>query len=243
MSTTTPNLSTYLSNTQLLLQNPNAPATLYSSGNLTTFINEARVQIAGVSESIRSTGTLSTTSGTRSYSLSAFTLSPSSGITGAFNINQMQVAVGGGYQWMRPRQYQWLFLFRLSAIVPNSGQPAEWAIFQQGINATFVVDPVPNSTYTLSADLICYPQDLASSSDPEAIPYPWTDCVPYYAAYMALLAAQRTTDADNMFQRYQMFENRARRMSTPQVMPGLLPQQPDIFMPNRLGVRGGGGGQ
>lgn len=240
MSTTSPNLGSYQTATLQLLQNPPAPSTLYSTANITTFVNDARVQIAGTSESIRSTGTITTTSGIRSYNLSSLTLSPSSGIGGAFNINQLQSQIGvGGNLWMRPRQYQWFFLYRLSAVVPNTGRPVEWSVQNQGITGNFVVDPIPDGAYTLSADVFCYPTDLAANSDPEALPYPWTDAVPYFAAYLALLSAQRRDDADKMFERYQLFENRARQMSTPPVMPGLYNQPPpDPTMANKFGVRG-----
>lgn len=240
MSTTSPNLGTYQTNTTALLQNPPAPSTLYATANINTYINTARAQIAGTGLCVRSTGTLTTVANTRAYNLSSLTLSPSSGIGGPFLINQLQVAIGTGQRWMRPRQYQWLYLYRLSVAVPPTGMPVEWSQELQGITGNFVVDPLPDNAYTLSADVFCYPSDLASNTDPESIPYPWTDCVPYFAAYIALLSAQRSTDADKMFERYKMFEQRARAMSTPPVMPGIYPQQPDIFMPSRLGMKGGG---
>ena len=46
-------LNAYLTSTQLLLQNPAPTAALYSPANLTSFINTARGQLAGESESIR----------------------------------------------------------------------------------------------------------------------------------------------------------------------------------------------
>ena len=57
---------------------------------------------------------------------------------------------------------------------------------------------------------------MYDSTTPEAIPYLWTDAVPFFAAYYALLSAQagqRQGDADRMFARYQEFTNRARRFS------------------------------
>ena len=43
-------LTAYLNATAILLQNPVAPTSLYSTANLTTFINTARGQLAGESE-------------------------------------------------------------------------------------------------------------------------------------------------------------------------------------------------
>jgi hypothetical protein len=95
---------------------------------------------------------------------------------------------------------------------------------------------------------VCFPITLASDSDPEAIPYLWTDAVPYFAAYLALLSAQsqaRQADAERMFSRYSEFLNRARRFATPSVLSGIYPQNPSPVMQNQLGIQraaGGGGG-
>jgi hypothetical protein len=63
----------------------------------------------------------------------------------------------------------------------------------------------------------------------EAIPYLWTDAVPYFAAYLALLSSQtgaRTADADKMMQRYTEFVERAKRAATGDVLPWQYQGQP-----------------
>jgi hypothetical protein len=39
-------------------------------------------------------------------------------------------------------------------------------------------------------DCFCLPIDLETDDDPEAIPLPWTECVPYFAAHLAFLEMQ-----------------------------------------------------
>jgi hypothetical protein len=80
---------------------------------------------------------------------------------------------------------------------------------------------------------------LTDDTTAEAIPYLWTDAVPYYAAYFALLTAKQSDPAAEMMKLYQMFVQRARAASTPSVLPGIYQQQGDPFMANRLGISQG----
>ena len=68
-------------------------------------------------------------------------------------------------------------------------------------------------------DCYCTPIVLVDDTTAEAIPYPWTDAVPYYAAYLAYLDAQRADDSDRMFKQYEMFMKRARNMSETPFVP------------------------
>lgn len=252
-------LNTYLTRTQQLLQNPSAPTSLYSSSDLTSYINQARGQLAGEGECIRVQGTLALSQGTRSYNFSSINLgTPSStGVQGAINIRQVLRVVASGYTWIRPRPFEWMTFYRLNNPVPQQGAPTEWSQYGQGSapqpsgqasGGSIYVDPIPDTAYTLQLDCACYPIALASDSDPEAIPYLWTDAVAYFAAYLALLSAQsqaRQADAERMFQRYTEFVNRARRLATPSVLPGLYPQNPSPVRANQLGIQtraAGGGG-
>jgi hypothetical protein len=48
---------------------------------------------------------------------------------------------------------------------------------------------------------------------PEALPYPWTDAVPYYAAYLAFMNSRRPMEAGNMFSIFENLMKRARSFS------------------------------
>ena len=71
----------------------------------------------------------------------------------------------------------------------------------------------------MDIDSICIPVDLVDDTTPDAIPYPWTDAVPYYAAYICYMNSSRAADAMRMFSetqpfgQYQIFMRRARKMS------------------------------
>ena len=256
-------LSSYLTNTANLLQTPGAPTSLYSTANLTLWVNTARGQLAGESQSIRTIGTISTVIGQRNYNFSSINIGTASatGIQGIIHIRRVMYAVGSGYQWMRPRNWEWFDLYKLNNPVPPSGPPEVWAQYAQGSQGTgsitgvgsgtlstgsFYLDPIPDYVYTLYCDCVCYPISLAADTDVEAIPYLWTDAVPFFAAYYALLSAQtgqRMGEAEKYFEYYKTFVDRARKAATPDVNKYLYQQVPDPTMANKIGMSSGRGGQ
>jgi len=260
-------LNTYVALTQQLLQNPPAPVGLYSTANLTNYINIARGQVAGEGECIRAIGTLTTTIGQRSYSFAAINTGvvATTGIQGAINVQWIMYNVGAGQKWIKGKSWQWFAFQRLNNPVPASGPPSEWSQYGQGsaglgaitgegggtINSgSFYIDPLPDFVYTLQCDSVCYPQALAADTDVEAIPYLWTDAVPYYAAYMALMSAQasaRLEQAKQLYALYEQFMARARNAANPSTNRYAYPQSGDPFKAGRLGVEpqrtaGGAGG-
>ena len=212
-------LTAYLTEVQRLLQNPVPVVPLYTTSDLTAYINTARSQLAGEAGCIRALGGLSTVGGTNAYSFAFITGGPT-GTQGVFNIRQITLGVSGGSVFLTPRPWEWFNRYNLSQTGQANAQPNTWAQLGQGVSGNFYLSPTPDAVYTLSLDCAFYPSALATDSDPEAIPYPWTDAVPYFAAYMAYLSAQRATDAQAMYQRYQEFTHRARMISTSGVMPG-----------------------
>lgn len=62
--------------------------------------------------------------------------------------------------------------------------------FGQGAGGSFYVYPLPSQTYQIEYDCFCLPQDLTDNRSVEAIPDPWTDAVPYFAAHLAFLELQ-----------------------------------------------------
>lgn len=235
-------LNAYLALTQQLLQNPAAPSDLYDPALLSTYINQARGQLAGDSQSIKRIGSYSLTSGSKGpYPFSGIVLSPTTGVQGVLNARQQWYLVGDGQLWFRPRPWPWFSLYDLNSAVPDTGPPKVWAQYGEGESGTLYVGPTPDTVYTISVDCVCFPIDLVSDVTPEAIPAPWTIAIPYYAAYLALLSAQtgaRVQDAEKMFALYQQFTARARTFSTPDIMPGTYPQQANPTRDNQLGTGG-----
>lgn len=248
-------LASYLNLTAALLQNPAAPSSLYSTTLLTNFINIARGQIAAEGECCRAIGTIGTVIGQRNYNFSLLNFSGAFGGQVALNIRRIQYNVGAGQKLIKSKSWEWFDSFRLNNPVPQSGAPTEWAQYGQGssgLNATltgsggaplnsgsFYIDPLPDLVYTLNCDCTCYPQALATDSDAEAIPYLWTDAVPYYAAYMALMSSQtgvRIEQAQRLFQLFEQFMSRARAAANPPVNNFAFEQAADPMKGNRLGV-------
>jgi hypothetical protein len=73
--------------------------------------------------------------------------------------------------------------------------PTIWSKYGQGLNGSIYLWPLPSQFAQMDWDLWCLPVTLTSSSTPEAIPYPYTTPVAYYAAYLAFKNAQRPEDA------------------------------------------------
>lgn len=235
-------LSDYIQSTRRLLQNPPAPTSLYATSDLTAYINTARGQLAGDAECIRLQATISCVVGTRVYNFSGLNtgVSATNGIQGVLSLRQMLYSVASGQQWVRPRGFEWFTLYKLNNPVPSSGPPQVWSQYGQGASGSFYIDPLPDDTFTLSVDAVCYPIPLVDDNTVDAIPYIYSDAVPYFAAYMAFLSAQsgaRQNDANRMLELYTEFKNRARRFSNSTVLPYSQPQTTDPTTVNQLGLQ------
>jgi hypothetical protein len=224
-------LNNYVTKTQRLLQNPAAPTSLYSSADITAYINTARGQLAGEAECIRKMGTLSTVAGQQEYELESINLGTpaTTGIAGAINVKFIWYALGDGRRYIQMRPWEWFSLYNLNNPVPVGGPPKNWSQFGQGAaydetgsanGGTFYLSPVPDAVYTLYLDCVCYPQTLVTDSDVEAVPYLWTDAVPWFAAAYGLWASQtagRSADAERYFNTYSLFVERARKAANSSV--------------------------
>ena len=237
-------LNTYLTQTQALLQNPPAPTSLYSTANLTTWINLARSQLAGEAECIRYYATVTTTPSVQVIPFSSIStgVSAANGIQGIFNIKQASVQSGPGANYLRNHSFQWFNQYYLMLPVPNSTVPNNWAQYGQGVSGSIYVYPIPDAGYTLNLDCVCYPIPLVDDTTVEAIPYPWTDCVPFFAAFYAYMSAQRQADADLFYKRYQEYVGRARSMSNSSVLQQNYSQSQDPTLGNKIGVAPASGG-
>lgn len=97
--------------------------------------------------------------------------------------------------------------------------PAIWSSYGQGASGSFYLFPVPSQQMAMDIDTYCVPIDIASDQDPEAIPYPWTEAVQYWAAYLAYNNSQRKGDADRMEVYYQKELRTVRAASEPPFVP------------------------
>jgi hypothetical protein len=237
-------LTAYETATQQLLQVPAAPVSLYSTASIDGWINSARNQLAGEGECVRVLATLSTAVGVRNYNFSSIGGLPAA-VQSVLHVRAITYSIASGQKWVQTHPWQWFNFYYLNNVTPVNGPPVRWSQFGQGVLGSFYLDPPPDAIYTLNLDCVCLPITLVSDGTAEAIPYPWTDAVPYFAAYLALLSAQspaRTADADRMMQRYELFMGRARQFSNPDVLRTEYLQSVDETVTNKLGLQAAGGG-
>jgi hypothetical protein len=100
-----------------------------------------------------------------------------------------------------------------------SGQPCMWAQLAQGVIGSVYLRPVPTSALPMDWNCVCLPIDLVDDTTAEAIPYPWTDSVPYFAAYLAFMNSRRPEEAKNMYSIYNDMMIEARSVAEPSMIP------------------------
>ena len=174
---------------------------------------------------------------------------------GVINISNMSYVAGNGQLWMTPRPWPWFSLYNRNNATPQSGPPKEWAQYGQGaapsgvanttINGgSFYVSPLPDDIYQINCNSVCYPIPLVDDTTVEALPFFWTDAVPFFAAYFALMSAQtnaRMADAAQMYKgHYNEFMDRARKQSNPSVNTWMYRQSGDPAQAVKMGAAKGG---
>lgn len=234
-------LTQYLTRTAQLLQNPAAPQTLYAETDLVGYINEARGQLAGTAECIRSPGFLTLSQVITAYNFSSIT--PTGvGLSQPIHVRTLWQAIGnGGFHYISPRSYPWFSVYEMnSPLIQNQqGPPVTWTQYGQGTSGVIVISPAPDQTYQLTVDAVWLPEALVDDATPETIPLLWSDAVPFLAAWFALLASQtgaRSAEADKMLERYGEFMSNARRSATPDILPDIWDQSPSPVRQNQLGL-------
>jgi hypothetical protein len=246
-----PSLAFYEQQTQLLL-NDVAQAE-YNLADLDIYINLGRGQIAAAAQCIRFTGTLITAATVAEYPITDF--STPAGVNNPLTEPRIILLRTSGNMKVRleKRNWEWFLVYQIAANpLPAPGPPAVWSTQEQGASGTVFFSPTPDNAYILDANLIGYPLDLSPTQTTEAIPYPWTDSVAYFAAYWALMNTQREADAHMMEQRWIQFMTWAGRQVTSTVLPSYDPggvsaalaaskiPNTGVGMPQAPG-RGGGG--
>lgn len=78
----------------------------------------------------------------------------------------------------------------------------------QGTSGSLYGYPIANAAYQWEWDCICAPSDMISNDSPEAIPYPWTDGVPFMAAHLCMLELGNFNGARAMLEYFDNFMSR-----------------------------------
>lgn len=253
-------LTSYLTATRRLLQLPAAPTSLYTDADLTSYINTARGQLCGETECLRALGTVSTVAGQAAYNFSSLTFALA-GVQGAINIRRIAFNDANGQRWIQSRPWEWFDFYVLLNPLPPVNQdtnvtgsaPEVWAQYSQGSapstgvgnanGGSFYIN-IPDDVYGLNCDCSCYPVPLVDNTTVEVIPYLWTDAVPFFAAYYALLSSQmqaRMSDAQRYYDMYKDFIARARRAANPSQLRWMYEGAQDVPAAAQLGLKQGAG--
>ena len=94
--------------------------------------------------------------------------------------------------------------------------PTFGAQLGRGTGGSLYLYPPPSQAYQMEWDCCCLPSDLGTDQDYEAIPDPWTDAVPYFAAHLAFIELQNWNTARGL---HDLFDERMQKFSG-YVQPG-----------------------
>jgi len=218
-------LNDYVTRVYQLLHDPTG--VFYAQSDIVSYINTARNQIAAEAMCVRvlppsAGGQNQTVANQEVYSFSTVNTliqATSPGVQGIIGV--ITIAVNQGAVKPVLQQCAWSdFQAQLRSYNTGlTGWPTTWAQYGQGTLGSVYVWPKPSAAYPMDWDCYCLPIDLQSESSVEAIPYPWTDAVPYFAAYLAYSNAQRPADADRMYAQYEKFMTRATAMPNQVMVP------------------------
>lgn len=217
-------LNSYLSDTALLLNDPGN--LFYSQATLTTLINRARRWLA-----IR-TGyprvlvtTLNTTQNVEKYAitLANSAVSAVSGVAAPFGFWGISVAQTTYMVALGRKDFP---SFQADERILNNtlqNYPDKFATYGRGSQCVAYMFPVPSGTYAMWWDLACTPINLATDSDPEAIPLPWTEIIPFKAVSIAYFTQQRWSDSDEADDEVDRMLAEASAAETPFMQPDWYP--------------------
>ncbi len=186
----------------------------FNDFDLLDWINIARNQIAAEGEAIHRVGFSNTAIGTSEYDIGAIPIANNVGV--GEPVAARMIAVNNVL--LSPRSWEWMFEYYIAPGAAN-GVSVDWGQLVQGTGGSIYLGPPPSGVWPMIVDVVCLPLAIATDADPEALPYPFTDAIPYFAAYMALLTVGDFDTADKMFALYERFITRARALSTPTVLP------------------------
>ncbi len=149
-----------------------------------------------------------TKQGQEVYPFSGIPLLPLIGIESIFDVLSISI-IYANYRYSLPK-YSFTTYQATIRQYPFQYQyvPTMASQLGQGVAGKLYLYPIPSQAYQMEWDCYCLPTPLIVENSIEAIPDPWRDCVPYFAAYLAYLNAQRKADSDGMKAIYDDFMHR-----------------------------------
>lgn len=152
------------------------------------------------------------------YNFSDFPLSTFPGIASVFAIFSGSI-IFNNFRYML-LNYPWTQYQALVRSYPQQYYyvPTVMSQYGQGSGGSIYMYPLPNALYQWEADCLCLPSDLEDDEDFEALPDPWTDAVPYFAAQMCYLELQNFNYARAMMELYQQMTSRYSAGARPRLL-------------------------
>lgn len=136
------------------------------------------------------------------------------GVDRVFAIQSVAV-IYANYRYVLP-VYPWTIYQAMIRQYPRQYYYVPTMASQYGIggDGSLFLYPIASQAYQCELDCYCLPSDLLSDEDPEALPQPWQDAVPYFAAHLAFSELQNLNAAmyyyklyDEMTGRYSQYAN------------------------------------
>ena len=141
------------------------------------------------------------------------------GIKSLIAIQSVSISYGIAKPTLDQCSFSEMQAYLRSTGIGQTSFPQVWAQYGQGSTGSLFLWPIPSVYASMDVDAYCLPIDLVDDSTPEAIPYPWTDCVPYYAAFMAFQAKRMRDDASYMFAEAKRTIREGRAYATASMVP------------------------
>ena len=209
-------LTQYVSDTRNLLNDQQGQ--FFPETTLHNYINRSRRRVAAASGCLRVVpGGVQTEANKEVYQFSAWTAlvqQQMKGIRSILACRSLAVAIGG--KWQQNNDGQWIIAggawkplwrrivwtdfqarFRIygRTFYGTISEPGWYAQYGEGALGAVYLAPIPSQPMPMELDLTCIPENLQTDDDPDPIPYPWTDAVPYWAGVLCLMQQQRSQDA------------------------------------------------
>ena len=141
------------------------------------------------------------------------------GVKSIIGVQSVSISWGAFKPTLRWIPWSAMQAYLRSTNVAAQNFPNYWSQYAQGVTGSIYVWPVPILQAQMEWDCYCLPLDLASDSDVEALPYPWSDSVPYYAAFLAFQSVQDRDSATYMLAEAKRTMREGRSFTSPAMVP------------------------
>ena len=179
-------LSDYLTITADLLHVSTADYGYWSQAKLIRYINRGMQRRDLLTGGVRTLVTVALVAGTDTY-----TFTNTVGLERAFDVNSITLIWGTERIVLGQRPFTELQT-RYRTWTNLQSTPVAWAKLNP---TTVILAPNPSQAFSTSWDVSLYSTPLALTTDTDPLPYPYTECVPYWAARLAKIDERQYDEA------------------------------------------------